>query len=178
GVVSSAKLQVVINMSIRVGVNYHAIVTTTISGYNTHGTRTNHEMAYGNVFETVDPLFEQQINTHFMGIASYLEEHVGTLSQVPLMILYKSSVLLEDEHYAQVLQFSWELLLNKDEVLAACAATIVILAAARTDHVVDKLFHNEMYNASAIVRYNVILKFQTLWRFHYQFWIPASILAI
>ncbi|CAF3810181.1 unnamed protein product, partial [Didymodactylos carnosus] len=153
------------------GVDYHATATTTISGYNTHGTKTNHEISFGNVFETADPLFEQQINTHFTGIASYLEKQVGTLSQVPLMILCKSSVLLEDEHYAQVLKFSWELLLDKDEELAACAATIVILTAARAGHLVDKLFHNEMENASGIVRYNAILKFQTLWRFRYQFWI-------
>jgi hypothetical protein len=28
-----------------------------------------------------------------------------------------------------------------------------------------------MENSSALVRYNAILKFQTLWRFRYQFWI-------
>ena len=50
-------------------------------------------------------------------------------------------------------------------------ATIVILAAARAGHLVDALFHTEMENSSALVRYNAILKFQTLWRFRYQFWI-------
>ncbi len=28
-----------------------------------------------------------------------------------------------------------------------------------------------MENSSALIRYNAILKFQTLWRFRYQFWI-------
>jgi hypothetical protein len=28
-----------------------------------------------------------------------------------------------------------------------------------------------MENSSALIRYNSILKFQTLWRFRYQFWI-------
>ncbi|CAF0812442.1 unnamed protein product, partial [Didymodactylos carnosus] len=153
------------------GIDYHTATTTTISGHNTHGVKTNFEMTFKNVFETADPCFEQQINTHFTGIASYLEKQVGTLFQVPLMILCKSSVLLEDEHYAQVLTFSWELLLDKDEELAACAATIVILTAARAGHLVDKLFHNEMENVSGTTRYNAILKFQTLWRFRYQFWI-------
>ena len=37
------------------------------------------------------------------------------------MILCKSSVLLEDEHYAQILNLSWELLLDRNEELAACA---------------------------------------------------------
>ena len=105
------------------------------------------------------------------------------------MILCKSSVLLEDEHYAQILNLSWELLLDRNEELAACAgiekkilnqvfiffvlflATIVILTAARAGQLVDALFHNEMENSSALVRYNAILKFQTLWRFRYQFWI-------
>lgn len=50
-------------------------------------------------------------------------------------------------------------------------ATIVILTAARAGHLVDALFHKEMENSSALIRYNAILKFQSLWRFRYQFWI-------
>ena len=108
------------------------------------------------------------------------------------MILCKSSVLLDDEHYSQILNLSWELLLDRNEELAACAgmklnryvwfrskacflliliATIVILTAARAGQLVDALFHSEMENSSALIRYNAILKFQTLWRFRYQFWI-------
>ena len=37
------------------------------------------------------------------------------------MILCKSSVVLEDEHYSQVLRLSWELLLDRNEELSACA---------------------------------------------------------
>jgi hypothetical protein len=37
------------------------------------------------------------------------------------MILCKSSVLLEDEHYSQILHLSWELLLDRNEELSACA---------------------------------------------------------
>jgi len=105
------------------------------------------------------------------------------------MILCKSSVLLEDDHYSQILNLSWELLLDRNEELAACAgkknfnrlflskiknlflATIVILTAARAGHLIDALFHTEMENSSALIRYNAILKFQRLWRFRYQFWI-------
>ncbi len=50
-------------------------------------------------------------------------------------------------------------------------ATIVILTAARAGQLVDALFHTEMENPSSLIRYNAILKFQTLWRFRYQFWI-------
>jgi hypothetical protein len=41
--------------------------------------------------------------------------------QIPLMILCKSSVLLEEEHYSQILHLSWELLLDRNEELSACA---------------------------------------------------------
>ncbi len=108
--------------------------------------------------------------------------------QIPLMILCKSSILLEDEHYSQILDLSWQLLLDRDEELSSCAgrektpsissnkisvrlATLVILAAARAGHLVDKLFHTEMENSSALIRYNAILRFRILWRFRYQFWI-------
>ncbi|CAF1561919.1 unnamed protein product, partial [Adineta steineri] len=126
---------------------------------------------YGMVFETADPHTDKQINTHFTAVAAYLEKQVGTLTQIPLMILCKSSVLLDDEHYSQILNLSRELLLDHNEELAACVATIVMLTAARADQLVDALFHTEMENSSALIRYNAILKFQTLWRFRYQFWI-------
>jgi hypothetical protein len=87
------------------------------------------------------------------------------------MILCKSSVLLEDEHYSQILHLSWELLLDRNEELSSCAATIVILTAARASHLIDKLIHTEMENSSSLIRYNSILKFEILWRFRYQFWI-------
>ncbi len=41
--------------------------------------------------------------------------------QIPLMILCKSSMLLEDEHYSQIIRLSWELLLDRNEELSACA---------------------------------------------------------
>ncbi|CAF0895311.1 unnamed protein product [Rotaria sp. Silwood1] len=138
---------------------------------NTNTNKTTDGLTYGMIFETADPHFDTQINTHFTAIAAYLEKQVGTLTQVPLMILCKSSVLLEDEHYSQILNLSWELLLDRNEELSACAATIVILTAARANHLVDALVHTEMENSSALIRYNAILKFQTLWRFRYQFWI-------
>lgn len=40
------------------------------------------------------------------------------------MILCKSSVLLDDEHYSQILNLSWELLLDRNEELSACAGKI------------------------------------------------------
>lgn len=46
------------------------------------------------------------------------------MTQVPLMILCKSSVLLDDEHYSQILNLSWELLLDRNEELSACAGKI------------------------------------------------------
>ena len=76
---------------------------------------------YGMVFETADPQLESQTNTHFTTIATYLEKQVGMSTQMPLMILCKSSVLLDDEHYSQILNLSWELLLDRNEELAATA---------------------------------------------------------
>jgi len=37
------------------------------------------------------------------------------------MILCKSSIVLEDEHYSQIIRLSWQLLLDRNEELASCA---------------------------------------------------------
>jgi hypothetical protein len=56
-------------------------------------------------------------------------------------------------------------LLNKKQkkktFVSLVLATNVILAAARAGHLVDALFHSEMENSSALIRYNAILKCQT-----------------
>ncbi|CAF3405487.1 unnamed protein product [Rotaria sp. Silwood1] len=121
--------------------------------------------------QTADLHIKKGINTHFNTISTYLEKQVGSLMQIPLMTLCKSSVLLDNEHYSEILPLSWELLLDGNEELSSCAATMVILTAARANHLVEKLIHTEMENSSVLIRYNAILKFQILWRFRHQFWI-------
>lgn len=108
--------------------------------------------------------------------------------QIPLMILCKSAVVLEEEHYAQILHLSWQVLLDRNEELVSCAgrksllsypslssvlflATMVILTAARAGHLIDRLIQKEMSNSSALIRYNSILRFRIIWRFRYHFWI-------
>ncbi|CAF3964235.1 unnamed protein product, partial [Rotaria sp. Silwood2] len=86
--------------------------------------------------QSTDLHMKKKINTHFKTISTYLEKQVGSLIQIPLMILCKSSVLLDDEHYSQILPLSWELLLDGNEELSSCAATIVILTAARANHLI------------------------------------------
>ncbi len=48
------------------------------------------------------------------------------------MILCKSSVLLEDEHYSQILNLSWELLLDRNEELTACAGKDLLIFKYKT----------------------------------------------
>ncbi|UJR20708.1 hypothetical protein I4U23_023829 [Adineta vaga] len=121
--------------------------------------------------QTMDLPSETEINNHFESISAYIEKQVGSLTQMPLQILCKTSVLLDEGNYLQILRLSWELLLDRNEELSACAATIVILTGARASHLLDTLIHTEMENSSVSIRYNSILRFQILWRFRYQFWI-------
>ena len=104
------------------------------------------------------------------------------------MILCKTSVLLEDEHYAQILRPSWELLLDSHDEIAACAgehallllsfiivrsrhtlATMLILTAARAGHLIDRVVQQDMQSTVALTRYRAIQKFRNLWRFRSQF---------
>lgn len=106
--------------------------------------------------------------------------------QIPLMILCKSAVVLEDEHYSEILPLSWQLLLDRNEELVSCAgkssllsllssliflATIILLTAARAAHLIDPFIHKEMTHPSTLIRYNSILRFMIIWRFRSHFWI-------
>ncbi|CAF0857757.1 unnamed protein product [Adineta steineri] len=149
-------------------------LTSCSSSIQTHTKQSNKKREFSNYLfgeQTTDLPTEKEMNTYFKSSSTYIEKQVGSLMQIPLLILCKSSVLLEDEHYTQILRLSWELLLERNEELAACAATIVILTAARASHLVDTLIRTEMENSSALIRYNAILRFEILWRFRYQFWI-------
>ncbi|CAF1183497.1 unnamed protein product [Rotaria sordida] len=70
---------------------------------NTNTTEPTDGLIYRMFVKTADPRFNKQINTHFTAVSAYLEKPIEALTQVPLMILYKSSVLLEDKHYSQIL---------------------------------------------------------------------------
>jgi hypothetical protein len=37
------------------------------------------------------------------------------------MIMNKSSIVLDEEHYSQVLRLTWQLVLDSNEELSACA---------------------------------------------------------
>ncbi len=47
---------------------------------NTNTTKPPEGPTYGMVFETADPHFDKQINTHFTTIATYLEKQVSLRS--------------------------------------------------------------------------------------------------
>ena len=47
------------------------------AGKNTNANKTTHEPISGMVFETADPYFDKQTNTHFTTIAAYLEKQVS-----------------------------------------------------------------------------------------------------
>lgn len=66
------------------------------------------------------------------------------------MILAKSSVLLDEEHYSQILNLSWELLLDRNEELAACAGKINRNPSHSTMLTIDCfLFSNNRYSHSS-----------------------------
>jgi len=47
---------------------------------NTNTTKPHDGPTYGMVFETADPHFDKQINTHFTAVAAYLEKQVRSRS--------------------------------------------------------------------------------------------------
>ncbi|KAL7675902.1 hypothetical protein ACOME3_002163 [Neoechinorhynchus agilis] len=97
-----------------------------------------------------------------------------TLAHVPLMTLCKNSGPLDENSFNGVLYTTWELLLDGNAELSATAATVFILAAAKSPVIVEQLLLREFENPSALIRYNAVCRFHVLWSQRYQFWMRVE----
>ncbi|CAH0559503.1 unnamed protein product [Brassicogethes aeneus] len=103
-------------------------------------------------------------------ILKYIKGQIKNAFHAPLAVLLKGAAILSEEHFVEIVPVAWELLLEPNQEVTACAVSIFILAAVKAPQVVSDVMQHGLSNSDPAVRINAILRFQVLWKMRYQVW--------
>lgn len=73
-------------------------------------------------------------------------------------MILKGAVILSEENFVNIIPVAWELLLESDQEVTACAASIFILGAVRAPHQVSEILQHGLSHPECVVRINAILR--------------------
>lgn len=76
----------------------------------------------------------------------------------PLAVLLKGATILTEEHFIEIIPVAWELLLESNREVTACAASLFILAAVKAPQVVSDLMQHGLSHSDPAIRINAILR--------------------
>ncbi|XP_063389820.1 protein unc-80 homolog [Cydia fagiglandana] len=103
-------------------------------------------------------------------ILKYLKGQVRDAYHAPLAALIKGACTMDEQLFAESATVAWQLLLEPDRELSACAASLFILAAVKAPLTASEIMHNDLKHTDPAVRIKAILKFQVMWKLRYQVW--------
>ncbi|XP_060802082.1 protein unc-80 homolog isoform X1 [Amyelois transitella] len=103
-------------------------------------------------------------------ILKYLKGQVRDAYHAPLATLIKGATIMSEELFSESAPVAWQLLLEPDRELSACAAALFILCAVKAPHTAASIMHNDLKHAQPELRINAILRFQVMWKLRYQVW--------
>lgn len=73
-------------------------------------------------------------------------------------MLLKGAVILTEEHFIEIIPVAWELLLEWNQEVAACAASLFILAAVKAPQQVCDIMQHGLSHSDPAVRINAVLR--------------------
>lgn len=91
-------------------------------------------------------------------ILKYIKMQVKDVFHAPLATLLKGAVALSEEHYLEIMPVAWELLLEYNQEVTACAASVFILCAVKCPQQVGDLMQHGLTHSDSAVRINSILR--------------------
>ncbi|CAH2006087.1 unnamed protein product [Acanthoscelides obtectus] len=103
-------------------------------------------------------------------ILKYIHGYVKDAFHAPLATLIKGAAVLPEDQFPEIIPVAWQLLLETNQEVAACAASIFILAAVKAPQQVSDIMQHGLSHPDCSVRINAILRFQVLWKMRYQAW--------
>lgn len=91
-------------------------------------------------------------------ILKYIESQVKSVFQAPFAVLLKGAATLTEENFVNIIPVAWELLLEPNQEVTACAASIFILGAVKAPQQVLETLQHGLSHAETSVRINAILR--------------------
>lgn len=92
-------------------------------------------------------------------ILKYIKTQVKDAFHSPFAVLLKGAVILSEEHFIEIIPVAWELLLETNQEVTACAASLFILAAVKAPQPVSEIMQHGLSHPDVAIRINAILRY-------------------
>ncbi|CAH0723740.1 unnamed protein product, partial [Brenthis ino] len=103
-------------------------------------------------------------------ILKYIKTQVRDAYHAPVAALVKGATTLPSDTFAEAAGAAWQLLLEPERELSACAAALFALAAVRAPPQAAHVMQRALKSTDPAQRINAILRFQVMWKLRYQVW--------
>ncbi|WKY11247.1 hypothetical protein Q1695_003091 [Nippostrongylus brasiliensis] len=104
----------------------------------------------------------------------YIRTLVLNLVHAPLSVALKSCLLLNPDQYKQLIEVSWQLLLNDDPHVVLSSASMLVAACVRRPEDALKVVRKSLESKNATERTEAVQRFYALWRNRFHVWLKME----
>ncbi|EJD74265.1 hypothetical protein LOAG_18392, partial [Loa loa] len=127
-----------------------------------------------NNFQDSDDLVEisqSQRNSSSLSSSSSMLSYITTqmlcIIHAPFSTLLKSCLVLHHEHYREIMDICWHLLIHRDKHVVTSAASLFIVSSVRNPEGTINVIRNSLLNDNPNIRTEGLRRFHALWRNRY-----------
>uniref|UniRef100_A0A7I4YUG5 UNC80 domain-containing protein n=1 Tax=Haemonchus contortus TaxID=6289 RepID=A0A7I4YUG5_HAECO len=121
-----------------------------------------------------DQTFDEPEENANKPMLDYIRTLVLNLVHSPLSAVLKSCLLLSPEHYKQLIEVSWQLLLDEDPHVVLSSASMLVAACVRRPEDVVKVVRKSLESKNVTERTEAIQRFYALWRNRFHVWLKME----
>uniref|UniRef100_A0A915D4K6 Uncharacterized protein n=1 Tax=Ditylenchus dipsaci TaxID=166011 RepID=A0A915D4K6_9BILA len=124
--------------------------------------------------QSVEPVDSAELSQKDSPILVFLKTQLLNIAHSPLSGLLKSTLIMSNDHYKQMVAVCWELLSHNDAHIVSSAASMFICCSVKTSEDCINIIKTDMSSQDASVRTQAVRRFFTLWRNKFHVWLKME----
>uniref|UniRef100_A0A0R3RUV0 Protein unc-80 n=1 Tax=Elaeophora elaphi TaxID=1147741 RepID=A0A0R3RUV0_9BILA len=105
---------------------------------------------------------------------SYISTQMLCITHSPFSTLLKSCIILRNEHYREIMDICWHLLIHRDKHIVTSAASLFILSSVRNPEGTVNVIRNSLLSDDPNIRTEGLRRFHALWRNRFHVWLKME----
>ncbi|KAL4003818.1 hypothetical protein ACH3XW_9180 [Acanthocheilonema viteae] len=105
---------------------------------------------------------------------SYIATQMLCIIHSPFSTLLKSCLVLRNEHYREIMDICWHLLIHRDKHIVTSAACLFIVSSVRSPEGTVNVIRNSLLNDDPSIRTEGLRRFHALWRNRFHVWLKME----
>ncbi|CAG9539348.1 unnamed protein product, partial [Cercopithifilaria johnstoni] len=104
----------------------------------------------------------------------YIATQMLCITHSPFSTLLKSCLVLRNEHYREIIDICWHLLIHRDKHLVTSAASLFIISSVRNPEGTVNVIRNSLLSDDPNIRTEGLRRFHALWRNRFHVWLKME----